>query len=322
MNILIHFDRPAGFLLNNISQGFSGWLAVPMPAEIEDLQVVVDDRATDVVFYRRDDVEQAMPGHQVICWTFHLDRTATMGQARRTLELKLLLGGQCVYTRHFYKSKNLRPVGQDGPLFFMHIPKTAGTALRQLIDYAFHEFPTLAIYETYPGISIPQAVDSLMGFTRSRELLFGHYDFEFVRALDEVNPKVVTIFREPAELARSYLAFNENPAPEFLDNPLIRHLCGLSYTPPFGLISERHLERALSIIERNVYILQQDRLQEFADDVSAAFALPHFTIPQINQSPAVDGSVRTALPFDVSFDRQIYDACRERAGNFLDFLNA
>jgi hypothetical protein len=194
--------------------------------------------------------------------------------------------------------------------------------LRQLIDYAFHEFPTLAIYETYPGISIPQAVDSLMGFTRSRELLFGHYDFEFVRALDEVNPKVVTIFREPAELARSYLAFNENPAAEFLDNPLIRHLCGLSYTPPFGLISERHLERALSIIERNVYILQQDRLQEFADDVSAAFALPHFTIPQINQSPAVDGSVQTALPFDVSFDRQIYDACRERAGNFLDFLNA
>ena len=322
-NVKFHVDRPASFLLNNLSQEFTGWLAVPKSFDMSALQFAIGGEPIDVQFCERPDVQQHRPDLLCVGWAFHLDHKVMFGQPRRTLELKVCRGDDCVYSRHFYKSKDLMPAGRNSPLFFMHIPKTGGTALRQFIDCAFGSLPSMLLYGDFPGFPLARFSDEHWQLAKTRELIFGHYDFDFVRSVTDVNPKIVIVFRKPLDLIRSYLLFNANPAPEFLDNPLVRHICGLSYTAPFGMISEHHLQMALHLVERHFYVLQQENLQQFADAVTTAFALPRFQIPQINQNPGVVTPPATALPFDVSFDQQLYDACRRYpSSDFLEFLNA
>ncbi len=321
MEVKFHIDRPAGSLINNISQEFTGWLSSDALAD-EPLEATIDGAAVEIACCRREDVEQRLPGKRVIGWAFHLDPARTFGQTRRTLELKLRLGDRWSSVRHYFKSKNLMPANRASPLFFMHIPKTAGTALRQFVDVAFSEYPSLLAYGDAPGVDLVRILGPLREFAQTRELFFGHYDLNFALELYEHDPKIVTIFRDPRELTRSYLEFAADPAPQLLDNPLTRHVCGLSYAEPFGLVSQEHLETALGRIHRHVYILQQDRLQEYADHVCQLFGLPHFAIPRINAADAKARSIRTDLPVDIRYDMQLYAACRDRPVDFLDFLNA
>jgi hypothetical protein len=322
MSVQFHVDRPASFLLNNPSQEFTGWLAVATSADAGALQFLIDGAPIDVSFHKRPDVQQSLPDWVCVGWIFRLDHSVMFRQPRRTLELRIRRGDECVHARHFYKSIDLMPAGRNSPLFFMHIPKTGGTALRQFIDCAFAPLPSMLLYGDSPGFPLAHFQDEHWQLAKTRELIFGHYDFDFVRTLTEVNPKVMIVFREPRDLIHSYLRFNENPAPEFLDNPLVRHMCGLSYTAPFGMITEQHLQQALRMVERHFHVLQQHELQQFADTVTTLFALPRFLIPQINQNPDAVSAAQITLPFDVSFDQQLYEACRYPSMDFLEFLNA
>jgi hypothetical protein len=321
MTVKFHLDRPASFLLNNLSQEFTGWLAASAQTDAAALKFLIDGNAVDVEFHARPDVQKG-PGWVSLGWTFRLDHAVMFGHARRTLELKVFRGDECVHSRHFYKSKDLMPAAGNSPLFFMHIPKTAGTALRQFVDCAFGSWPSMLLYGDFPGFPLERFSKEHWQLAKTRELIFGHYDFDLVRTVNDANPKIVTIFRDPMDLVRSYLRFSENPAPEFVDNPLVRHVCGLSYTAPFGLIGEQHLQQALLLVQRHFYIVQQERLQDFADSVTAAFGLPDFQIPQINRNTGTDTAMPAKLPFDVSFDQQLYEACRYPSCDFLEFLNA
>jgi hypothetical protein len=321
MNVRVSIDRPASSLIYNAGQEFTGWLAYEASAD-QKPEFTIDGVPVNVTCYRREDVERILSRKRVVGWTFHLDPLRTFGQKQRTLELKVRLGDQWIHTRHFFKSKNLMAADCASSLFFMHIPKTAGTALRQFVDFAFSAYPSLFVYGDPPGLSLTQVLGPFREFAMTRELIFGHYDFGFARELYGSNPKVVTILRDPQELVRSYLDFVPEPAPQFVDNPLTRHICGLSYVEPFGLISAAHLEMALRTIDRHFYILQQDRLQEFADHFSQLFGLPHFAVPRINTADRNTRIEGVKLPVDLRYDMQLYEACRNRSVNFLEFLNA
>lgn len=320
MGFHIHVDRPTGFLIKNLQQEFTGWLASEDVLGEGTLSFIVDGEEIKPVLYPRDDVEQAFPGKHALGWTFHLDHRAIAGNKRRTLEL-VVRCGDYEHRRRFYKSKELMPTGNNSPLFFMHIPKTAGTALRQFVDYAFNGFPSLAIYGDYPGIEAEIALDAYWNFTHSRELIFGHYAFDFAQTVHAQNPKVVTIFRDPEEMVRSYQSFNANPNPAFMDNPIVRHVAGVGYTLPFGAISPEHLNAALCIAERNLYVIDDRSLQAFADQVSETFAIPFFEIPRINQNNSTGNGAGGALPFDVRYDMALYKACLSKPVRFTDFLD-
>lgn len=319
MPFYVHVDRPKGFLINNLSQEFTGWLAVDRPANPATLQITIGGVAVDAALYPRPDVEQALQGQAAVGWTFHLDRRTLMNRSQRTIEL-VLRHERTVCRRHFFKSKALMTADNGSPMFFMHIPKTAGTALRQYTDFAFSDFPSLAIYGDYPGVLTSDAMRHIE-FTRSRELIFGHFGFDFTKDIAGDNPKVITVFRDPAEMIRSYLKFNASPDMEFLDNPLVRHVSGVGYAPPPGTIGPEHLDAALRIAERHLYVIANNKLQAFADQVSDAFAVPRFEIPQINTNTTASVSPNANLPFDVRYDRQLYDACLARADDFIDFVN-
>ena len=322
MKVHIAFNRPASFLIHNLGQEICGWITAPRHAQGLCLQFAIDGEPIRAECYRREDVERVHPGQYVIGWTLWLDPAKTFAQPRRTVALTINLGNEWTYTRHFYKSRTLMPEGRDTPLYVMHIPKTAGTALRTYFDFAFSEFPSLFVYGHPPGIPLDLIATSHKRFTQTRDLIFGHFDFGLVRLLSDGHPKVVAIFREPQELVRSYLAFATQPVAQFLDNPLVRHVCGLSYEEPFGLISAKHLDMALRFIERHFYIVQQNNLQGFVDEVSNIFGLERFAVPRINVSASPSAQTQPTIPVDIRFDTQLYEACRQRSQSFLEFLNA
>lgn len=321
MEFHVHVDRPTGFLIKNLQQTFTGWLAAKeMPSEAR-LSFVVDGVQVEPTLYPRVDVEQVLPGMRAVGWTLHLDHRVLARSKRRTLEL-LIRCDQLEHRRYFFRCKELMHACNSSPLFFMHIPKTAGTALRQFVDYAFSGFPSLAIYGDYPGIVADQALDTYWDFTHRCELIFGHYAYDFAQTVHARNPKVVTIFRNPEDLVRSYANFNVDPNPVFLDNPLVRHVTGLGYDLPFGEVGPEHLNAALRIAERNLHVIPSSGLQDFANEISSTFAIPSFKVPKVNQnSQSGNGAREMTMPFDVRYDTALYEACVSRSTSFTDFLD-
>ena len=319
MSVHVHFDRPAGPLVQNLVQEFCGWIAIPKHAKDQKLEFLIDGAPIAAQRYQRPDAERIWGGSHVEGWTFWLDQTTTFQRARRTLEFSVRVGGHPVYKRHFYKSRSLMPRDRDGALYFMHIPKTAGTALRAYVDFAFKEFASCMVYGQFPGVSVDEVTGTYRSMASSRELFYGHFDFALVQELRDNNPKIVTVFREPDELIQSYLSFHPDPVPVFLDNPLTRHVCGLSYAPPFGLIRAEHLDMALRRIE-SFHIVQQPCLQQFADELSLTFGLARFILPRVNVGSRTNAP--SNLPFDISFDIKLYQACQHRWQPFLSFLDS
>lgn len=317
----IHFDRPASFLVQNLNQEITGWLAIPPDAAAFIPQFAIDGEVVVPDLYQRADVERRLREHHVIGWTLRLDPVRTFRQERRTFEFSVRLGEAWFYSKRYFKSRSLMSAGNDSPLYFMHIPKTAGTALRQFTDFAFSEFPAMFIYEHAPGIAPEHVMGSHRSFAKTRELFFGHFDFGFPLRLDDSKPKIITIFRKPEELVRSYLNFNAAPVVEFLDNPLVRHVCGLSYASPFGLITANHLDYALHLADRYFHVIQQGDLQQFADEVTASFGLPHFEVPRINMTAVETDIPKSALSVDLRYDTVLYERCRQRSRSFIEFLD-
>lgn len=319
MSVHVHFDRPAGILVQNLAQELCGWIAIPKHARNQELEFAIDGAPVAPHFYRRPDVEREWGRWHVQGWTFWVDLTSSFQGARRTLEFSVRLGGQPVHKRHFYKSRSLMPQSKDGALYFMHIPKTAGTALRAYVDFAFSELSSLLVYGHFPGMNVADVTGTYRSVAKTRELFFGHFDFALIDELQDSNPKIITVFRSPDEVIRSYLRFHPDPVPVFLDNPLVRHVCGLSYAPPYGLIRAEHFELALRRVER-LHVVQQHSLQQFADELSTTFGLARFPLPRINVGTR--SQERVNMPFDISYDIRLYEACRHRWQPFSSFLDA
>lgn len=90
--------------------------------------------------------------------------------------------------------------------FFLHIPKTAGTSIRELLDARFdpeRSIPTIAdMREKWGGVypSIPQLLDLPEQTWRTAQLLRGHYYLQVADRFPR-RPVCLTMLREP--VARS-----------------------------------------------------------------------------------------------------------------------
>jgi hypothetical protein len=321
-DVIFHFDLPKNVLVQNIGQQFAGWLASTEPLDLDTLRFRIDGMEVEPALVRREDVEQNLPGRHVTGWHFVLDARFTIYRHVRALRVEALAGDRVVFSRTFCKSRHLLPPGNNAPLSFMHIPKTGGTALRHLIDYVFAGVPSLLVYGHAPGVSVDDFHLLPANFLNSREVVFGHFDFSLTPLLSDAKPKLITVLREPSELVRSYLAFSNEPVSEFLDNPQVRHLCGAGYVEPFGKITAWHLELALHNARAHCFVVQQERLQQFADDLTALFGLAPFPLGRVNETVVQSPLPARPLCVDLRYDLALYAACRDMSRSFHDFLNA
>jgi Sulfotransferase family len=84
-------------------------------------------------------------------------------------------------------------------LYYLHIPKTAGTSVRDLFGQVYGK----NLVEVYGRMS-PAYAESLKPSCHKDSVLFGHYSFGIHRHFGDENPRYMTILRNPIERVISW----------------------------------------------------------------------------------------------------------------------
>lgn len=223
------------------------------------------------------------------------------------------------------------------PLVFVHIPKAAGTSLKDLIARVYRGKPSLFFT---PGDGRLERFATLPSASRAAcAVVAGHEPFGLQRVFKGtgLTPAVVTVVREPvARVVSLYrYIFREKAHPwhaDFVarrptvrdvlsardfppfDNHQVRFLAGAeSHAKPFGKIGEDDLEAAKRNLAEGVRVFGlQERMNESLRLFSSALGWPAVTLPRLNttgpgdDAPPVTDADRAAIAEVNRFDAALH----------------
>jgi hypothetical protein len=192
-----------------------------------------------------------------------------------------------------------------GAVFFLHVPKTAGTSLRRVFE---HHYPPPGLVLLYPPFDDVDLERVRVELRSGGKVVYGHLTFAIREALG-VPGKFVTLLRHPVERVASYFRHNLGHAnsehhevaqsgitlAEFVDrrithetnNHMTRILAGHPGRDP--LDDDRVLERALHNLENEfLFAGLAERFDEslhiMGDRLGWTTPFPE-PIPRLNLSP-------------------------------------
>lgn len=218
-------------------------------------------------------------------------------------------------------------------LFFMHIPKTAGTTLFSLLESRFRAQEILSLKG-------PRLHEALMSTApadfNTYRLIRAHYDYSIYRYLPR-KPVYVTMFRSPMErVISAYVAFVQNPnhwlsqklstkdlsllefverpeAKAFVNNRQVRQLVGAVKRDALGLSDQAMLEVAKARLDEFAFFGLLDRFDESIDLLRYTFGWPSFRgIEPLNVTDregialAFDSDTRDRIEELNYLDQQLY----------------
>jgi hypothetical protein len=220
-------------------------------------------------------------------------------------------------------------------LLFSHIPKTAGTSLRQLTDN--HTPEVVYAYDGQLALGNPNLAFIQAFRQRSRPaLLMGHFSYGVHRLLG-LMPRYVTVLREPVERVVSLYRYqkslpNSPFAAHFGQGMTLRafvtsgitemtnnHMCRIAagVPPDAGMvITDRWLlGYALHNMRRHYTLVGfQDTLAEFVEAFTSLLDWPRSAMPHVNVTPGpmvqIDAATRDAILEHNELDVELYDAMR------------
>jgi hypothetical protein len=324
-NDTVHIDRPGSSFIQNINLDIVGWFASNR-RDPRRLSFKINNVDFHANLYSRPDVEEALNPDgsnsiQAMGWHIRVDRDVIYKTRGRAVTLNIFNDGDLVYEKVFYKCVSLRVEEDSSPLVFMHIPKTGGTALRSFVDYAFSEWPVLNVYDDYPGINADKLNKLDSKFLASREILFGHFAYGFNESLIN-SSKYFVVLREPVDLVNSYINFitNTNYDVNFFDNPLVRYTSGAYGKVAYGELTEAHLDQAIENINTFFYVIQTDKLQSFADEMSDLLGLRKMQISRINEGVYSSKADHLSVCPLLHLDKKLYEYSRHLKQDLKQFL--
>ena len=156
-------------------------------------------------------------------------------------------------------------------LYFLHIPKTAGSTLNYIIKNNYGEKAKEIRWHWTTWINREALKEKLKSAgLASRELVHGHFVFGIHNLQDGGEGKYLTFVRDPFKKAMSgfhhvkrdpkaehHALYREGNVDEYLldnkivenDNGLVRRLSGIGNDVPYGRVERKHLEQAIRNIE-------------------------------------------------------------------------
>jgi hypothetical protein len=259
-------------LLGHVDQvdeiSISGWLAnVDQPEHIETVFCV--GACGSIVQFRACHFR-----HDVCQW---LNRWGKFGFVIPTHSLASLArpfdvrdGAGKILARDITVKSSTRPTQDErAATIFLHIPKTAGTSLRNAMTARLKPWEWLYLYPGLFGISQSEFACLPIAQRGVAKLVVGHVHFGIGRFL--ARPcRYVTILRKPIARIQSHIEHHARAATQFskagrivpletvanegldeeFDNVMVRYIAGLpSDIVPLGGISEQDLELALFNIQ-------------------------------------------------------------------------
>jgi hypothetical protein len=185
-------------------------------------------------------------------------------------------------------------------IYFLHVPKTAGTSMRQLFTGSLSPEEIAFIYLPPDGLEL----DTLYGLPRPRiealNLLFGHFPYgvdarlrrpgKYVTCLRETGARLTSNYRQHVRGGftgdLSLLDYFNAWKPVDMDNYTVRLLAGIGHSLPFGSITEAHLRLAKRNLNEGFAAFGlYEYLPESIALFRAALGLPETPIGEINVTP-------------------------------------
>lgn len=172
-------------------------------------------------------------------------------------------------------------------LFITHIPKTAGTTLRQIVQQIYPPEQVCGIYSDIRFLSAEDFPSLSEGEKNCYRVFIGHFEMKFLKHLPTSLPvRCMTVLRDPVARVRSQynhlanvlhdkgFSFSElmipnnrpdwmNSLPASIDNAQVRYLCGTEEVIPWGQCSAFHLQQAKDNLHKHFDIVG---CSEFLDE--------------------------------------------------------
>ena len=237
----------------------------------------------------------------------------------------------------------MKESGKNQLIIFVHIPKTAGTSLRVIIERNFDRQVIFTIDGRNPQKSIKQFNQLSQEEKSSFSLVQGHGEFGALRNLPHRQIKYITFVRDPVERVLSYYSYIlsdafRRPQAEIaegmslkdymlsrsdwqVNNHQTRMIAG-NVGPEYGACNEEVLERAKNNIINYFHFVglaeQFDR-SILAMSKSLGWRTPFYkslnrTNKRINQE-TIDEDVKDLIRNENRFDLQLYDFVQSRFEN-------
>ncbi len=273
----VTFDQPGSSAAVGALFSVQGWLIRHPDAPAVQFEVNGKPVA-HVHFFRREDVLAEHRTYEATGFEFWVDASRMREGASTGLYVTARCGAVTVQKLYLKCSVRQAPGRTDELVYFMHIPKTAGSSVVRAIDGHRGVLSTLKVYSEVgclpPGQLSELSSEALSGF----DLVYGHFDYN-LRPGDDRPRTYCAILRDPYDfvLSQYYFAKHVRKAPEcvntfsireFLklhptafENAYCRILCG--DIPADAPVTEAHLERALQAIDREFFFVGvTERLHE------------------------------------------------------------
>jgi len=236
-------------------------------------------------------------------------------------------------------------MGREQLVIFVHIPKTAGTSLRVVIERNFDKKDIFTVDGRDPQKSVKLFNNLKSTDKASFSLVQGHVEFGAIKDLPHKQIKYITFVRDPVERVLSYYSYILSDAyrrPQAamaesislkdyllsksdwqINNHQTRMIAG-NVPPVYGACNEEVLERAKNnIINHFHFVGIAERFDEsiLSMSKSLGWKIPFYkklniTSKRITQD-TLDEEEKYLIRNDNRFDLELYEFIKSRFGNLL-----
>jgi hypothetical protein len=223
-------------------------------------------------------------------------------------------------------------------IIFLHIPKTAGTSLRQLIQNVYPGKQCLPLY--YPWPYQPAVIEEIKAQLPAAQILYGHTLFGLHELL-EIQAQYVTFLRNPIDRVISFYNHNacHSNAEYYQDiqrgvslltllkgeiapqaNNLITRMIA-PYKPNNQFDDDRVLEQAINNIDKHFCLVGLvEKMAESVDLLGkklgwqTSYKIPYLNVVPNKHIEKIDAPTKAALEKYNRLDIQLYQYASQKFG--------
>ncbi|WP_413992054.1 hypothetical protein ACMDCR_08190 [Labrys okinawensis] len=171
-----------------------GWIASSNP--IQSLNISVNGRQLDFLeLTHRDDVQKATGASYSTGWVVHYEPAAYVSMHKREILLEIH-ANDVLLSRSSHRYIPMR-TGSSPLLYFMHIPKTAGSSMRVALERA-SDIRLLRIYQSAPYVRREQIEQFSLNAMDDVDIAYGHFAYG-IHTASHRNFNYMTFVRNPRD---------------------------------------------------------------------------------------------------------------------------
>jgi hypothetical protein len=220
-------------------------------------------------------------------------------------------------------------------LLYLHVPKTAGTAVRHLLERHYSSSERVYLYTQAPGMTQSAFLAQPEQARATARLVYGHFQYGLHESLPQAS-RYVTMLRHPADRVaslyhhyrtrhhrfRDAIASGAMSLDDFVrsgmalgvDNGMVRQIGGVRRTP-FGQLTRAHLELAMDHIRESfaavlIQELMEPSMAVLSGVVGASLGLPRRE--NVSVRAELEPESRTLIEHVNALDLELYHWARHR----------